>query len=83
MRVYFLIITAITFTLFFAEALIHFNIGRNGNGKPKQENYVKLGNLVTVHVPDHQEFVQIFVTVLAFSSVSGFLSAYILKRHLQ
>lgn len=82
MKIYFFIITGITFTLFFSEALIHFNIGRNGEGEPTSHKYVRLGNRLTFHIPDKSEFFKIFITVLLFSSLSGFLSAYVLKRHI-
>jgi hypothetical protein len=81
MKVYFLIITAITFTLFFSEALIHFNIGRIANGKPRKDKYIRLGDHVRIHVPDKDEFFKISITVLIFSSISGFISAYIIKKH--
>lgn len=81
MKFYFLIITAITFVLFFSEALIHFNIGRIANGKPRKDTYIRISDHVRIHVPDKDEFFKIAITVLIFSTISGFISAYILKKH--
>jgi len=36
MKIIFIVITFITFIIFFMEALIHFNIGKNGGGKPHE-----------------------------------------------
>ena len=80
MKTIFIVITLITFIIFFMEALIHFNIGKNGNNKPHK--YISISDQIKIHIPDKDEFLKIFKTVLFFSCVSGLLSAYIIKRHL-
>lgn len=62
------------------EALIHFNIGKNG-GK-KTHEYIRFSDDIKIHVPDKDEIFEIFITVLIFSSISGVLSSYIIKYHL-
>lgn len=80
MKVIFIVITFITFIIFFMEALIHFNIGKNGEGKSHE--YIKVSDQIKIHIPDKDEFFKIFKTVLFFSCVSGLLSAYVIKHHL-
>ena len=80
MRTIFIVITFITFIIFFMEALIHFNIGKNG--KHKQHEYVQVSDQIKIHIPDKNEFFDIFKTVLFFSTITGLMSAYIIKRHL-
>lgn len=80
MKIIFIIITFITFIIFFMEALIHFNIGKNGEGKSHE--YIKVSDQIKIHIPDKDEFFKIFKTVLFFSSLTGLLSAYIIKRHM-
>ena len=80
MKTLFILITLITFIIFFVEALIHFNIGKNG-GK-KTHEYIRVSDDIKIHVPDKNEFFEIFITVLFFSSISGLLSSYIIKNHL-
>jgi hypothetical protein len=62
------------------EALIHFNIGKNGGNKTHE--YIQVSDDIKIHVPDKNEFFEIFMTVLFFSSISGLLSSYIIKHHL-
>jgi hypothetical protein len=81
MKVIFIIITFITFCLFFMEALIHFNIGKNTITKPDEHKYITIYKGLVIHIPDKIEFVKIFLTVLLFSSISGIISAYIIKYH--
>jgi hypothetical protein len=80
MKTVFIIITLVTFIIFFMEALIHFNIGKNG--KHKTHKYIHVGDQIKIHIPDKDEFFDIFKTVLFFSTMTGLLSAYIIKRHL-
>ena len=70
----FVVITLITFIIFFIEALLHFNIGKNGNDYGNE--YVKF------HIPEFHEFIKIGIIVLIFSSLSGVVSSYIIKYHL-
>ncbi len=79
MKIIFFVITFITFILFFAEALIHFNIGKKAVNTHK---YYVLNNRIRIHIPDKKEFIGIFFTVLFFSTFSGLFSAYIIKTHL-
>ena len=80
MKTLFILITLITFIIFFMEALIHFNIGKNGGNKTHE--YIQVSDDIKIHVPDKNEFFEIFITVLIFSSISGLLSSYIIKYHL-
>jgi len=80
MKTLFILITLITFIIFFMEALIHFNIGKNGGNKTHE--YIQVSDDIKIHVPDKNEFFEIFMTVLFFSSISGLLSSYIIKHHL-
>jgi len=80
MKVIFIVITFITFIIFFMEALIHFNIGKNGDHKPHE--YIQVTDQIKIHIPDKDEFFKIVKTVLFFSCVSGLLSAYIIRHHL-
>ncbi len=80
MKVIFIVITFITFIIFFMEALIHFNIGKNGEHKPHE--YIQVTDQIKIHIPDKDEFFKIVKTVLFFSCVSGLLSAYIIRHHL-
>ena len=74
MKTVFIVITFITFIIFFMEALIHFNIGKNGE-------YIRVSDQIKIHIPDKDEFFDICKTVLFFSTMTGLLSAYIIKRH--
>jgi hypothetical protein len=81
MKILFVLITLITFFLFLFEALIHFNIGKKSRNEKltKTHKFINISNLFTIHIPDKSEFFGIFVTVLLFSSISGFFSSYIIK----
>ena len=61
-----IIVFCVTFVLFYIEAMIHYNIGKNG--KP----YFIL--------PDKKELIHIAYIVLIFSILSGIISSYILKH---
>lgn len=80
MKTLFILITFITFIIFFMEALIHFNIGKNGGNKTHE--YIRVSDEIKIHVPDKDEMFEIFITVLIFSSISGLLSSYVIKYHL-
>jgi len=80
MKTIFIVITLITFIIFFMEALIHFNIGKNGNNKPHK--YIRISDQIKIHIPDKNEFFDIAKTVLFFSTMTGLLSAYVIKHHL-
>ena len=85
MKILFALITLITFFLFFIEALIHFNIGKKSDSYKitKKHNFINISNLFSIHMPDKSEFIQIFVTVLFFSTISGLSSSYIIKHVLK
>ena len=80
MKTVFIIITLVTFIIFFMEALIHFNIGKNG--KHKMHKYIDISDQIKIHIPDKDEIFDIVKTVMFFSTMTGLLSAYIIKRHL-
>ncbi len=71
----FYIITFITFTLFFLEGLIHFNMGVNCISTQKHQT-INVSKNICIHIPDFKEAMYMGVTVLIFSSLSGFLSSY-------
>ena len=89
MKILFALITIITFILFCIEALIHFNIGKKSRNEKQTQpqtqthNFLNIANLFSIHIPDKSEFIQIFVTVLLFSVISGFCSSYIIKHVLK
>lgn len=85
MKVLFIIITFITFLLFLIEALIHFTIGKNGgiHEKPQKHKYIRLFDTIKIHIPDKKEFFHIFITVLIFSTISGLISSYVIKYHIE
>ena len=80
MKTVFIVITLVTFIIFFMEALIHFNIGKNG--KHKTHKYIDISDQIKIHIPDKDEFFDIAKTVLFFSTMTGLLSAYVIKRQL-
>jgi hypothetical protein len=73
----FLIITIITFSFFFIEGLIHFNMGINCMNEQKHKT-INLSKNIFIHVPDLKEGMYMATTVLLFSSISGFLSSYLI-----
>jgi hypothetical protein len=94
MKIIFLIITLITFVIFFIEALIHFNIGKNGNdydyncvcnydeNKSNKHNYISFNDYsIKLHIPDYNEFIKISLTVLFFSIISGIISTLLIRYH--
>lgn len=69
-----LVISLITFVLFTVEALLHFNIGKNGNkGRVR----------ITMHKPTPLEFIQLLAVVFVFSIINGSLISYILHNKLK
>lgn len=80
MRTIFIVITFITFIIFFIEAIIHFNIGISG--EHKIHKYIRVSDQIKIHIPDKNEFFEICKTVLIFSCISGLLSAYVIKHHI-
>lgn len=93
MKIIFLIITLITFVIFFIEALIHFNIGKNGNDYnyicnydeniSKKHNYININDYgIKLHIPDYNEFIKISLTVLFFSIISGSISTLLIRYHI-
>ena len=56
------------------EALIHFNIGKNG--EHKQHEYIQVTDQIKIHIPDKDELFNIFKTVLFFSCITGVLQVY-------
>jgi hypothetical protein len=64
-----LIITCITFILFYIEAIIHYNIGKNGKNK-----------IFHLDIPDKKELLNIALIILFFSIINGLISGFILKH---
>jgi hypothetical protein len=62
------------------EAIMHFNIGKNGVNK--KHKYINVSDKIKIHIPDKKELLDIVKTVLLFSCLSGLLSAYIIKHHI-
>lgn len=83
MKVLFIVITFVTFIIFFMEALIHFNIGKGADKtKTPSHKFIRISDDIKIHIPDKYELIEIVITVLIFSSISGLTSSYIIKRHL-
>ena len=53
---------AVTFALFMAEAILHYNVGINKNKPLEQRKF---------EIPASPEFVELSLTVLLFSVVNG------------
>jgi len=79
MKLQFLIITLITFTIFFIEALIHYNFGINSE---KSHKTIQLWNGYYLHIPSILEAAHISLIVFIFASITGYISAYIIHHHL-
>ena len=84
MKIILLIIILITFSLFFIEALLHYNIGKNGNDCIDSENhkYLTLNSNIKIHIPNYNEIINISLTVLSFSIINGIISSCIINYHL-
>ena len=78
MKTVFIVITFITFIIFFMEALIHFNIGKNG--EHKEHKYVRISDQIKIHIPDKDEFFDIAKTVLFFSLTKKIISTLKIKN---
>ncbi len=81
MKVLFIVITLITFLIFMIEGVLHYNVGlkNNKNCNQEQNKNIKILNYV---IPEKKEILMMSITVLIFSSVSGLLTAYVIKHHL-
>jgi len=73
----FIVITSITFALFFLEAILHYNLGKTSE-VPIAYNIAGK----TIYLPNWGEVLHIAVFVLIFASITGFLTAYIIHHHL-
>lgn len=86
MKVLFIVITIITFFIFFIEGLIHYNAGlkvvKEENFKDKHIFVFKLFGGFEIEVPDKKELLYMAFTVLVFSSIAGVLNSYVIKYHL-
>jgi len=72
-----MIIFFVTFTLFFLEALLHYNYGKGtftgSVGRPE-------GAGEQFHFPDQNEIVQIIITVGIFSFLNSYIIRILTKR---
>lgn len=73
----FIVITSITFALFFLEAILHYNLGKTSEVLIEYRIADK-----TIYLPDFGETIHIALLMFIFSSITGFLSAYIIHHHL-
>jgi len=77
----FILITIVTFIIFFLESLIHFSIGRKSNIS-KHHKFINIYKNVTIHIPDKQELIKILITVIFFSLLSGIFSSLLIHYHI-
>ena len=85
MKVLFIIITLITFFIFFIEGLIHYNTGIKSKKCIGQEYNQEIkfnffGH--KINIPEKKDILLMCFTILVFSSITGLLTAYIIKHHL-
>ncbi len=85
MKVLFIVITLMTFFIFFIEGVIHYNVGLKSNICESEEYKPRykinfFGH--QVEIPEKKEVMLMCLTVLIFSSINGLLTAYIIKHHL-
>jgi hypothetical protein len=78
MNLKFLVITFVTFIIFFLEAMIHFSIGKKaGKNQEEPSIYVNLYKDYNVYFPNKKKMIKLVVTILLFSVISGWLSSYL------
>jgi hypothetical protein len=78
MNLNFLVITFITFIIFFLEALILFNFGKKaGKNEEEPSIYFNLYKDYNIYLPNKKKIMKISLTVLLFSVISGLLSTYL------
>lgn len=66
-----MIVFIITFCLFTAEALFHYNYGKNGD-KKKEQNF---------HLPTKEMMLQIVLTVAFFSLLNSYILKYLAQHY--
>lgn len=73
-----ILITLVTFVLFFIEAMFHYNIGQNGalHKDGKQENRL----VPKIHVPPLRDLWQIVFVLTIFSVLNGFVITLLRDR---
>lgn len=67
MRVGVVVIFCVTFVLFFLEALLHYNIGKNGGG-------------FHVSLPNGDDLVRISVVLFIFSVLNAYIGSYLIRH---
>lgn len=80
---YFYIILIVTFTLFFLEALIHFNLGiNNGSTLNPKKSHTKIGldGLGFIHIPDLEETAYIGFVVIIFSLLNSYITTHFMEK---
>ncbi len=85
MKVLFIVITLITFFIFFIEGLIHYNSGIKSKNCIGQEYNQEIKFNFFGHqfnIPEKKDILLMCFTILIFSSITGLLTAYIIKHHL-
>ena len=82
LHIKFILITIVTFIIFFFESLIHFSIGKKGNNI-KEHKFINIFNIFVIHIPDKKELIKIIITVIFFSLISGICSSLILHYHIK
>jgi hypothetical protein len=82
-----LIIITTTFTIFFLEAMIHYNIGYNKKKKKDyhfdifhlSRNRITIFNF-DIYFPSSYDLFKIILTVLFFSTLNAYTSHYFIKK---
>ncbi len=85
MKAIFILVTIITFVIFYIEAMIHFSEGKHSRlceDENNLHNYIEIFG-IKLHLPDHNEAIIIGRTVLIFSIINGFISSYLIKHHIK
>jgi hypothetical protein len=62
-----MIVFIVTFILFFTEALLHYNYGKDKNSK--------------FHIPENKILFQIIITVAFFSLLNSYILKYLAKHY--
>ncbi len=77
MNLKFLIITFITFIIFFLEAMVHFSIGKSA-GKMEENDfiYVNVYNNFNIYLPNKTKLIKLILSIMFFSAISGLISSY-------
>ena len=71
----FLIITFITFIIFFLETIVHFSIGKSA-GKMEENDfiYVNVYKDFNIYLPNKIKLIKLILSIIFFAAISGLFS---------